>query len=380
MVLNTGHEISGEERNTIVEEALVFAEIGLYRYLFDGTVLFMDRGAMRILGLDGLYADPREMAGRNIEDLFQYVGPRGFLRQHVREQGRVRDLEYPFKTLGGIRKWALHDSFLVTDPASGAEAIQVIIRDITRWKETDLALVEARSEAQFYLDLMVHDITNFHQVLLGNLGLLEKGVTPDARQQKLFDACRRQLAKAGKLIAMVKSFTLIKGKEPLPLQPVDLNAILASCVETARVLHPEDAGRIRFQSGGETWVLAADLLDSVFLNLIDNAMVHGASCGASVTVSVAETPEVPGFLRVDVSDEGPGVPDEVKQQVFVRLVRLSKEKGSGLGLHLVKAIVERAGGSVCILDRVPGDYRQGSIFRVWLRKEQADGGPDLRGR
>lgn len=117
--------------DAIRQEALDFAGIGLYRYDFEGRILFMDRGALKIFDLQERFPDPRAVADKNIEDLIIYTGPRGFLRNLVRSQGRVRGLEYSFKTLTGLYRWVLHDSYLVVDPVTHREVIQVIIRDIT---------------------------------------------------------------------------------------------------------------------------------------------------------------------------------------------------------------------------------------------------------
>ena len=128
------------EIDRIRREAITFAGIGLYRYLFDGTILFMDSGAMRILGLEGHFGDPADVAGHQIGDLIVYSEPRGQLRKTIREQEHVRGLEYPFQTLDGEERWAEHDSYLVREEETGEEAIQVIIKDITDRKRAELAL------------------------------------------------------------------------------------------------------------------------------------------------------------------------------------------------------------------------------------------------
>ncbi|MBM4320722.1 MAG: PAS domain S-box protein, partial [Deltaproteobacteria bacterium] len=117
---------------------------GLYRYLFDGTVLFMNEGAFRILKLGAHFGSPAEVVGREISELLRYHGQRGLLRSKVRQQGHVSNLEYPFLTLDGELRWALHDSYLVHDRQLGVEAIQVIIQDITERKLAEQELAAQR--------------------------------------------------------------------------------------------------------------------------------------------------------------------------------------------------------------------------------------------
>ena len=137
-------ELSERELDEIRREAIDFAGIGLYRYGFDGIVQFMDRGALRILDLEERYPDPDMVRGMDIADLIIYTGPRGFLRSQVLEHGHARNLEYPFRTVTGEDRWALHDTYLVTDDATGEKLIQVIIRDITQRKLAESALAEEK--------------------------------------------------------------------------------------------------------------------------------------------------------------------------------------------------------------------------------------------
>ena len=133
-----------EEMDAIRREATDFAGIGLYRYGFDGTVWLMDKGAMRILDLEELYPDPKAVIGMDIGELLTYTGERGYLRARIREHGRARGLEYPFRTLTGKNRWAVHDSYLKIDQDTGEESIQVIIQDITERKRAAILLATER--------------------------------------------------------------------------------------------------------------------------------------------------------------------------------------------------------------------------------------------
>ena len=162
--------------DAVRREAMEFAGIGLVRYGFDGKVLSIDRGALIVLELDGTYAEPAEAVGKHVSDLMTYAGPEreGRIRRRVRSKKRVRGLEYPFTTLKGNVKWALHDAYLVADPDTGEEAIQLVLRDITKRKHAEEALRE--SERQF-------------RETLENISLI--AVQTDARAKVLF--CNKYL-------------------------------------------------------------------------------------------------------------------------------------------------------------------------------------------
>ncbi|OSC73200.1 PAS domain-containing sensor histidine kinase, partial [Streptomyces sp. BF-3] len=94
-----------------------------------------------------------------------------------------------------------------------------------------------------------------------------------------------------------------------------------------------------------------------------NAVRHGEG---TVTIEIAPAP-APGAddemgTAVTVSDEGPGIPEESMSRVFTRFWRGSKRGGTGLGLYIVKGIVEAHGGTITV-DRGP---RGGAEFRFIL--------------
>jgi len=101
------------------------------------------------------------------------------------------------------------------------------------------------------------------------------------------------------------------------------------------------------------------LLREALVNLIDNAIRY-AGRGATVTVRVR--PQA-GAVHLEVEDNGPGVPDSEREHVFERFVRGSNDgHGCGLGLAIVREIVERHAGQVSLQAVQP----QGLLARVVL--------------
>jgi PAS domain S-box-containing protein len=133
-----------EDTNELIADALAFAGIGFYRYTWEGRVLHMDGGAMKILGIDKRFDSPDDVIGRDISDLIIYTGKKGYLRNQLKEHGTAHNFEYQFKTLDGEERWALHDSYVRHDPNLGHEVIQVVIQDITQRKLAEIALAAER--------------------------------------------------------------------------------------------------------------------------------------------------------------------------------------------------------------------------------------------
>ncbi|MFH1791953.1 MAG: diguanylate cyclase [Candidatus Omnitrophota bacterium] len=125
---------------SLYQNALSFAQIGLYRHKFDGTMLFIDKGALSILDLESQYADTTDVKGRDIGSLFHYIRPSDKLRDEVRKKGRVRGVEYHFRTISGKEKWVEHDSYVIRDDDTGEDIVQAVVRDITPKKKYEARL------------------------------------------------------------------------------------------------------------------------------------------------------------------------------------------------------------------------------------------------
>jgi signal transduction histidine kinase len=116
-----------------------------------------------------------------------------------------------------------------------------------------------------------------------------------------------------------------------------------------------------------SYVEANELLYDVFSNLVSNAIKYSGS-HARVTISLEGVQENgKHYYRVSIEDNGPGISDGFKQKVFNRLLRGDAgSKGMGLGLYIVKSLVDSYHGRVWVEDRVPGDHAKGAKFIVLL--------------
>jgi len=112
-------------------------------------------------------------------------------------------------------------------------------------------------------------------------------------------------------------------------------------------------------------------LEMIFRNLIDNAIKYGGEDNAQVSVRVQVKPgprEGQEFANIEVSDNGRGVPASMRRIIFGRFVRLGQElerekPGIGLGLYIVRTLIDRLRGRIRVHDRTPGP---GTTFEVQL--------------
>lgn len=111
-------------------------------------------------------------------------------------------------------------------------------------------------------------------------------------------------------------------------------------------------------------VYADDMLGVIFLNLFQNSIIYG---GPDVTINITCTPLDDRKLQVKVEDTGPGIPDAARPLLFMRFSPETGERGAhGLGLKIVKILVDRYGGTISVLDRVPKDTSVGGAIQFTL--------------
>jgi len=192
--------------------------------------------------------------------------------------------------------------------------------------------------------------------------LLDAGVK-DAKDQKEFlGIIYRESDRLAKLIDDILDLSKIEsGKMAMVFLPLDLRPVVK---RVCSILENQAAAKSLGISAdipeGLPHLLADEgRLSQVILNLLDNAVKYTPEKG-SIRISAAQDG---GFVRVDVSDTGAGIPEEDIQRIFERFYRVDKARsrelgGTGLGLSIVKHIVQAHGGQVSVKS-APG---KGSVF------------------
>jgi two-component system, OmpR family, sensor kinase len=142
----------------------------------------------------------------------------------------------------------------------------------------------------------------------------------------------------------------------LAKEPVDLTRLAIDATSDARAASP--AHRWQLELPGEPVQVEGDehRLHQVLANLMSNAAKHTPP-GTTVTVAVT-TDEEPGTVRLSVTDDGPGIPEDLQPALFERFVRGDSARSgagasTGLGLAIVQAVTTAHGGSVGVTSR-PG--------------------------
>ncbi|HLT96914.1 MAG TPA: GAF domain-containing sensor histidine kinase [Acidimicrobiia bacterium] len=258
---------------------------------------------------------------------------------------------------------------LITEVAAQVADAIVSSRRVARIQRRLSQLDRVQRERTDFLVGVAHDMRSPLAGIIGFARILEEldSVAADPMAIEAVKFIGAESQRLSDLVSQLVDLGRVDlGETTLELETVDLVKIAARAVDSARSRFPGH----RFALWAEQPVLLeGDMLrlHRVVGNLIENAAIHGPTDGL-VTVEVSQEGEE---AVLAVSDRGPGVPVEDRERIFERFVRLDGSgAGTGIGLYLVKALVDSHGGSIDVSD-APGG---GARFEVRLPAGSPNGG------
>lgn len=203
--------------------------------------------------------------------------------------------------------------------------------------------------------LVRHNIRNRITIVRGHLEIIEESGTADEDSVATIEA---QLEGIEDLIADTWLATRAVSREA-PLEQFDLAEIVR---EQTRLLTESYEGvSVSTEVPDRVPVMADDLLASVIENVLSNAVVHHDEAAPEIEISVTTVDDA---VRLRIADDGPGIPRDLREEVFDAGVG----DGTGMGLYLAETVIERYGGRINIGENKP----RGTV--VTIRLPRAEGG------
>ncbi len=256
-------------------------------------------------------------------------------------------------------------------PFSPDELRLIVNRGLERRKlalESQRAEVERELLKRRFITFVSHQLKTplvaIHQTLDVLLQLEKTGGAKIDREDWI-NRCLKRTDELQKLIADWLTVARVEGGSLIKERTaVDLRCVIGAILEQYRELAGKEAVTLeaRFPEGELCASGDRDCLSILFDNLVTNAIKYNQR-GGSVTVSCGAAN---GEVSVEVADTGLGIPEKYKPFLFDEFFRIKdggkKTEGTGLGLHIVKRIVEELGGHIEV-ESQPG---AGSTFRVRL--------------
>jgi PAS domain S-box-containing protein len=247
------------------------------------------------------------------------------------------------------------------------------VMDATELKRNERALQEADRRKDEFLATLAHELRNPLAPIIAGLDIMEMSSDSEtiARTRRTMERQAHQLAALVDDLLDVSRITT--GKFQLRKQDIDLADVIQVALDSSRPSIAEHGHRLAIELPSRPiWVHAdPNRLAQVFSNLLDNAVKY-TPAGGRIEVSATQDDRL---VSVTVADTGIGIPTDKLDMVFEKFVQIDRPQerghpGLGIGLTLVKAVVELHGGSVTVAST---GLHAGSTFTVTLPLVAAPG-------
>jgi signal transduction histidine kinase len=235
----------------------------------------------------------------------------------------------------------------------------VFLRDITDQKKAEKVIGEHKNLSRFYLDLLTHDIGNIHQALYGNVQLSKMTSDPIIISSYI-ESLEKDLIRS---MRITKNLKLLAGinEKPFGPKPIQFQRSIDAAIYRLRSTYPTRNIKIIKDLDADSKLLVDENVDEVFFNLLHNAVI--VQNGKDPVIEIGSRTK-DDCIEINISDQGPGIPDDHKEKVLSRMDSSNGEYQRGVGLALVTALMSRYGGSISINDRVQGDHTYGARFTL----------------
>jgi PAS domain S-box-containing protein len=360
-------------------EALAESESRLRSTLvsMDDLVFVFDRQGRFTLWyapLTELYMLPEEFMGKKYSEVMPpSVDKLSTEAFNKNKGGETAEYEYQLEVDGEVRWYSAKLSpMFLDDEFAGSVAV---IRNVTERKLAEEALrqyaaeLEARNEElDAFAHTVAHDLKNPLGILIGYSEILGDEEYRPTLSAKKMNKYLQAIARNGrKMSRIVNELLLLAGlrQTEVEMGPLDMAAIMTEVQQRLAGMIEEHHAEVTLP---DTWPEALGYgpwVEEVWVNYLDNAIKYG---GRPPRVELGGTEQPDGLRRFWVRDNGHGLTPEEQSRLFTPFTRLEqvRVKGHGLGLSIVRRIVEKLGGEV----GVESEEGKGSVFSFTLPGEE----------
>ena len=330
------------EINT-VQAAVDHIDDGILFTTADGVILFANRSVEMVLGRPA-----RDAAGKHLSDVFPPDHPLRRLLLRALEKGEAsRNVKIEVPTDGAPLE--LLTSVLPVSPeGSKGAGVILLVRDL---KSLAVSARTFQSLIQYSAQLaalgqitseVAHDVKNpLHAMVVRVAFLRERIPNPTPDISRSLDVLEAEIHRAA---AVVDRFSEVVYPSDLARQPVDINAILRELTTLLQAEWQAKGVVLTARLDPDLPVTKGDeqMLRRAFMNLIVNACQAMPRGGPVTVTSEAETE---ALLKVTIEDAGVGIPSEDVERIF-KMYYTTKQEGTGIGLALVRRVVDLHHGSI----------------------------------
>lgn len=307
--------------------------------------------------------------------LWRFVTPQGEVippekwpgQRALRGETIVPGIEALYSLEDGTEIWMRVSAAPLRNESGDVVGATAVVQDITDRKQAEQALREADRRKDEFLATLAHELRNPLAPLRNALEILRRANGDEPLIEQARTLMERQVSHLVRLVDDLLDVSRItQGKLLLRKEPVDLTDVLQNAIETSRPLIDASDHQLTVSIPSESIQVLADptRLAQVFANLLNNAAKYTEK-GGHIWLTVEPKGEQ---VAISVRDTGMGIPPEHLHDIFNMFSQIApvlerSQGGLGIGLSLVKGIMDLHGGSITVHSGGPG---KGSEFLVHL--------------
>ncbi|MBW1712240.1 MAG: PAS domain-containing protein [Deltaproteobacteria bacterium] len=323
----------------------------------EGRYLVINQQAADLLGMS-----PMDCLGRTDEEIF----PAKLARILTRKDRELLKRKEHFSSeeslvAKGQTKYFNSVRFPLKNYKGQVVGVCCITRDITEYKKLQQAVIESEKLAAIgkLAGSVAHEINN---PLTGILTFAEElllDAKPGDPAVEDYEVIIREALRCRRIVSDVLDFVRIR---PSQRKSMDINLVIERALSLVQGQAPfQDVTLDRQMTPDLPLVrLDPDQMQQVFLNIVINA-AEAMNNGGRLTIRSGLSADG-SSVQVELQDEGPGIPPDKMEEIFEPFYSTKSHTGNGLGLSVVKSIVDQHGGTI----EVESELGQGSVFIVSL--------------
>lgn len=339
-------------------EAQEVAQIGCWEYDLEQESVYWSTEVYKILGFIPGSVTPsiNLFLSQIIEDELNTVSS---IREYSYQN--FKDFAYYTKIKRNdndqIRWIHVNAKFKLNKNGAG-EKVFGTIQDVTTLKETELKLEETNNELKTFIYKASHDLRGPIASVLGLCNVARDEYNPK-KYIEYIDLINGRMQQMDRAInALIESMKV--KDQTLRVTKVNFNKIINEILHQYKYMEGASDISFKVDIGDVKFLSYPSIISSMLQKIIENAIKYRSIINPEVIIKIKNKMD---FIQIIVTDNGEGIPDEIKDKIFDMFFRGNlKSKGTGLGLYIVKNALNRLNGTV----EVDSIYGKGTQFKILL--------------
>ncbi len=336
----------------------------------NGIVTSWNASAERIFGYKA-----EEIVGQSITVIIppELQDQEKMILAKIRRNERIEHFETVRMTKSGVRIDVSLTVSPVKDEHGAVIGVAKIVRDISENKklEQTLRTTEKLASVGRLAASVAHEINNPLEALTNLLFLAKRDISDRTKVAQCLEQANQELDRVTHIAAQTLGFY----RETSSVSTVDLAKMLEGVLALYARKISSRGIKVTMEYEGKTEVKAlAGEIRQVMANLMANsldAMPNGGSLRLRISSSHSRNNGNQSGVRVIIADTGSGIQPENMKQIFEPFFTTKKDTGTGLGLWITRAIIQKHGGSIRVRSK-PGTSQGGTVFSIFLPETGCD--------